>query len=78
MWKVAFGFDKGNVGSVPSGGKKMKDHHRAIALKLFLDPEDPFGNFLHDDLEKLGDVVKNRINRCVPHGSFGLFMKSNP
>lgn len=65
MWKVAFGFDKGDVGSVPTGGKKIKDHHRAIAVKLFLDPAEPFGNFVYDDLEKLDDVIKNRINRCV-------------
>ena len=65
MRKVAFGFDKGDVGSVPTGVKKIKDHHRAIAVKLFLDPEEPFGNFIHDDLEKLDDIVKNRINRCV-------------
>jgi hypothetical protein len=64
MWKVAFGFDKGNVGSVPTGGKKIKDHHRAIAIKLFFDPE-PFGTFVHDDLEKLDDIVKNHINKCV-------------
>ena len=63
--KVAFGFDKGDVGSVPTGGKKIKDHHRAIAVKLFLDPEEPFGTFVHDDLDKLEDVVKNRINVCV-------------
>jgi hypothetical protein len=65
MWKVAFSFDKGNIGSVPTGGKKIKDHYRAIGVKLFLDPEEPFGTFNHDDLEKLDDVVKNRINRCV-------------
>jgi hypothetical protein len=65
MWKVAFGFDKGDVGSVPTGGKKIKDHYRAIAVKLFLDLEEPFRTFVHTDLEKLDDVVKNRINKCV-------------
>jgi hypothetical protein len=65
MWKVAFGFDKGVVGSVPTGGKKAKDHHRAIAIKLFLDPDEPFGAFTDTDLEKLDDVVKNRINAYV-------------
>ena len=70
MWKVAFGFDKGNIGSVPTGGKKIKDHYRAIAVKLFLDLEEPFGTFVHNDLEKLDNVIRNWINMCVCHSSF--------
>ena len=60
MWKVAFGFDKGDVGSVPTGGKKVKDHHCAIAIKLFLDPKEPFKAFTDADVEKLDDVVVKR------------------
>ena len=51
--------------SVPTGGKKLKDHHRAIAMKLFLDPEVPFKDFTNADLPKLVDAVKNRINTYV-------------
>jgi hypothetical protein len=53
------GFDTGNiVGPFPTGGKKVKDHHHVIAIKLFLDPVEPFGTFTSANLEKLDDVVK--------------------
>ena len=51
--------------SVPTGGKKLKDHHRAIATDLFLDPDMPYKDFTIADLSKLADVVKNRINTYV-------------
>jgi hypothetical protein len=60
-YKVAFGFDKGDAGSVPTGGKKMIEHHRAIAHKLFLTPTETAWTV--DDLIPLGTVVKNRISR---------------
>jgi len=60
-YKVAFGFDKGNVGSVPTGGKKTVEHHRAIARKLFLTPSET--TWTVDDLIPLGVVVKNRVSR---------------
>ena len=50
---------------VPTGGKKLKEHHRAIAMKLFLDPDEPVKDFTIADLPKLSDVVKNRINTYV-------------
>jgi hypothetical protein len=53
------------VESVPTGGKKLKEHHHAIATKLFLDPQEPFKDFTTADLSKLIDVVKNRINAYV-------------
>ena len=34
-WKVAFGFDKGKVQKVKTGGKILAKHHQAIAAKLF-------------------------------------------
>jgi hypothetical protein len=60
-YKVAFGFDKGDVGSVPTGGKKTIEHHRAIARKLFLTPSET--GWTVDDLVPLGIVVKNRVSR---------------
>ena len=48
----------------------FKENHHAIALKLFLDPKDPFRIFFHNDLEKLGDIVKNCINRCILHSDY--------
>ncbi len=69
-WKVAFGFDKGDVESVSTGGKKLKDHHRAIAMNLFLDPNIPYKDFTIADLLKLINVVKNRISMYVRITSF--------
>ena len=40
MYKVAFGFDKGDVESVPNGCKKVVEHHPSIARKLFVDDTD--------------------------------------
>jgi hypothetical protein len=37
VYKVAFGFDKGDVESVLNGGKKVVEHYRSIARKLFVD-----------------------------------------
>jgi hypothetical protein len=61
IWKVAFGFDKGDIGHISTGGKKVKDHYDAIVIKLFLDHEEPFGAFTHDNIEKLDDVIKIRL-----------------
>ncbi|KIM76159.1 hypothetical protein PILCRDRAFT_91694 [Piloderma croceum F 1598] len=36
VWKVAFGFNKGDVKLVNSGGKKIVEHHKSIAEKLFI------------------------------------------
>ena len=58
-YKVAFGFDKGDVGSVPTGGKKVVDLHRSIARKMFIDIED--AKYTEDDIEGLKDCIKNRI-----------------
>jgi len=60
-YRVAFGFDKGDVGSVPTRGKKTIEHHRAIARKLFLMPSETACTV--DDLIPLGVVVKNRVSR---------------
>jgi hypothetical protein len=60
-WKVAFGFNKGEVKSVKNGGKKIVDHYQTLATKLFL--ADPSGRWdKTSDIKKLGNVVKNRIN----------------
>ena len=61
-WKIALGFNKGDAGSVSSGGKKLADHHCAIAKKLFIDPVG--STWDESDLAQLKDVTKNRINRC--------------
>jgi hypothetical protein len=59
-YKVAFGFDKGDAGSVNSGGQKIVDHCRSLARVLFV--EMPELLWAHDDVSKLVTVVKNRIN----------------
>jgi hypothetical protein len=65
VYKVAFGFHKGDAGVVNSGGKKSKDHHLAIAQRLFIDSAE--FEWEADDLPQLSNVVKNRINVYVPH-----------
>jgi hypothetical protein len=63
VYMVSFGFDKGVVGSVNSGGKMAKDHHRTIARQLFIDstafvwPE--------KDLPALTGMIKNPIAAYV-------------
>jgi hypothetical protein len=60
-YKVVFGFDKGDAGSVPTGGKKTVKHHCTIACKLFLMPSKTVWTV--DDLIPLGVIVKSRISR---------------
>lgn len=61
-WKVVFGLDKGRVQAVKTGGKKLVEHHQAIAAKLF--PGDKSGYWTADsDIKKLGGAIKNRIHR---------------
>jgi len=60
MWKVAFGFNKGDVKLVNSGGKKIVEHHKSLAEKLFI--VDPSGRWdSKSDIKKLANTVKNRI-----------------
>jgi hypothetical protein len=60
VYKVTFGFDKGNVDSIPNGGKKVVEHHRSIARKLFLDT--PHSEWTETDVKPLGESIKNRIS----------------
>ena len=60
---MALGFDKGDVGSVPTGGKKVVDIYREIARKLFIDA--PESKFTEDELEELKDIIRNRITVYV-------------
>jgi hypothetical protein len=62
-YKVAFGFDKGNVTLVPTGGKKTIDHYRAIARELFVDVVKSI--YTEDDVDDLLKLVKNRITGYV-------------
>jgi hypothetical protein len=63
MLRVAFGFNKGDVMSVPNNGNKIIDHCRDIARKLFVEAEDTMWS--ETDVVKLGNAVKNRINAYV-------------
>ncbi|KAF8581331.1 hypothetical protein K439DRAFT_1619120 [Ramaria rubella] len=58
-WKVAFGFEKGTMEAVPTGGKTCAAHCVDIACKLFDSMSSPW-----DDMEQpaLATVVKNRIS----------------
>lgn len=59
MYKVAFGFDKGDIGAILTGRKKAIDHHCSIVCKIFVDPLD--SEFTEDDAEELKDLFKNWI-----------------
>jgi len=63
LWKGAFGFRKDSSDPVKNGGKKLVEHHQAIATHLLIN--DPGGSWDKADVIKLGDAVKNRINWCV-------------
>jgi hypothetical protein len=60
-YKVVFGFDKGDIGSVPTRGKKTIEHHCTIARKLFLTLSET--GWTEDDLIPLGIVVKHWVSR---------------
>ena len=64
-YKVVFGFDKGDVGSVPTGGKKTIEHHCAIACKLFLTPSET-GWTGTEDLRSVEFVImKQEVKLCT-------------
>ena len=50
---------------IPTGGKKIKNHHCEIATKLFIDLEEPIKDFTIADLPRLVNAVKNQINIYV-------------
>ncbi|KAF8583653.1 hypothetical protein K439DRAFT_1617283 [Ramaria rubella] len=58
-WKVVFGFEKGTMEAVPTGGKTCAAHCVDITRKLFDSMSGPW-----DDMEQpaLATVVKNRIS----------------
>ena len=58
-YKTALGFDKGDVGSVPTSGKKVVDIYREIARKVFIDQLG--SKYTEDDLEELKDIICNQI-----------------
>ena len=62
-YKTALGFNKGDVGSVPTGGKKAVDIYCEIACKVFIDQ--PGSKYTKDDLEELKDIIHNRITVYV-------------
>ena len=63
VYKVAFNFDKGNVESVPNGGKEVVEHHHSITWKLFIDDLDL--EWTEADIRQLGESVKNRISAYI-------------
>ena len=61
MYKVALVFDKGDVGVVSSGGKKVIEHYKSMARKLFIEIEDSKWSDTKDNVRLLGKSVKNRV-----------------
>jgi len=61
MFRVAFGFYKGDTTSAPNNGSKIIDHCHDIARRLFVDVDDAM--YTEGDVVKLGNAVKNRIHR---------------
>jgi hypothetical protein len=66
-YKVALGFDKGDVGAVSSGGKKVIEQYQSIARKLFIDVENATWSDTKDHVRSLGESVKNCVVAYV-HG----------
>jgi hypothetical protein len=66
-YKVALGFDKGNVGAVSSGGKKVIEQYQSIARKLFIDVENSTWTGTKDNIRALGDSVKNCVVAYAHH-----------
>lgn len=64
-YKVALGFNKGDVGAVSSGGKKVIEHYQSIARKLFINAEDTQWSNTKEDLKMLGESVKNRVTAYI-------------
>ncbi|KAH9969954.1 hypothetical protein BJV74DRAFT_799332 [Russula compacta] len=60
MFRVAFGFYKGNTTLAPNNGSKIIDHCCNIAWRLFVDVED--AHYTEDNVVKLGNAVKNWVN----------------
>jgi hypothetical protein len=66
-YKVALGFDKGNVGAVSSGGKKVIEQYQSIARKLFIEVENSAWSDTKDDIKLLGESVKNCVMWYASH-----------
>jgi hypothetical protein len=62
-YKTALVFNKGDVGSVPTGGKKVVDIYREITRKMFIDQ--PGSKYIEDDLEELKDIIRNQITAYI-------------
>ena len=62
-YKTALGFNKGDIGSIPTGGKKVVDIYHEIARKVFIDQLE--SNYTKDDLEELKNIIHNRITTYV-------------
>lgn len=60
-YKVALGFDKGDVGAVSSGGKKVIEQYQSIARKLFIEVKNSVWSDTKDNMKSLGESVKNRV-----------------
>jgi len=60
-YKVALGFDKGDVGGVSSGGKKVIEQYQSIARKLFIEVENATWSDTKGHVKSLGESVKNRV-----------------
>jgi hypothetical protein len=60
-YKVAFGFNKGDTGSVNSSGKKVEEHTERIAEKVLLldnlGNEDPTSRWKDVKISKLGKSI---------------------
>ena len=63
IWKVAFGFNKGDVKLVNSGRKKIVEHHKSVAKLFIIDSSGKWDG--KSDIKKLANTVKNHINKCI-------------
>ncbi|KIM80351.1 hypothetical protein PILCRDRAFT_9552 [Piloderma croceum F 1598] len=66
-YKVALRFDKGNVGAVSSGGKKVIEQYQSIAWKLFINVKNSTWIDTKDNIRALGYSVKNCVVAYAHH-----------
>jgi hypothetical protein len=60
IWKVALGFEKGTAQQADSNGKTVIENCWSIACHLLI--ENKSSQWAAIDIQKLGEVVRNRVN----------------
>ena len=60
-YNVTLGFNKGDVGAVSIGRKKVIEQYQSITHKLFIEVKNSAWSDTKDDIKLLGESVKNCV-----------------